>query len=151
MRPLYLRKRGEAVIGLLLAALGVSAALIARNYPSGSDGVPGSTLYPLALGVLLAITGLGLAVSANRSDTTERVDLFEPHALIFIALIGAYAFFFETAGFLVASPLFLFASFVFVGHVPWLRAAIIAALTTAVMWGVFVKALGVSLPGGLVA
>ncbi|MGQ4274919.1 tripartite tricarboxylate transporter TctB family protein [Terrihabitans sp. B22-R8] len=137
------------MIGLLLAALGVTAAWTARSYPGGAGGVPGSDLYPMALGVLLALVGLGIAVSATRSDNGETIDLLEPRAMAFILLIVIYAFAFEIVGFSLATLVFLFAAFAFVGGAGLVPASIVALLATGTMWFAFVTVLGVGLPQGV--
>ena len=57
--------------GALMAALGIGAMLQGSSYPMGTLGRMGPGFFPAALGTLLALVGLAIAVAA-RFATSER-------------------------------------------------------------------------------
>ena len=146
MRPMVAGKRGEAVIGLLLAALGIMVAYTSGNLPAGQGSVPGPGSFPTALGVLLALAGSGLTIVAFRSEAKPGVDLLEPRALACVALIAAYALAFESVGFLPSTFAFLLLAFVAVGQVRWLPALAVSLAASAVMGLLFQRVLSIRLP-----
>ena len=58
--------------------LGLGAILQGRNYSIGTLSRMGPGFFPVALGVILALAGVAIAISASRRITRPRVKLNEP-------------------------------------------------------------------------
>lgn len=71
--------------------------------------------------------------------------------MVALACLILGAAFFEAAGFLLATFLFLSAGFMMLGDAPWRRAMPAAALVSVLLWLLFTKLLGVGLPFGMIA
>ncbi len=53
--------------GALLLVMGLFAVAVGRTYPMGTAGRLGPGAFPVGLGAILAVIGLGLMVTARRS------------------------------------------------------------------------------------
>ena len=145
------RLRGEIFCGAALAITGVSFAYASLPLPAGEPGVPGPGAIPLALGGLMATLG---ALAALRSwlRTKQRAAApFDWRAALAMVMLALAALFFETAGFLIVSAVFLSIGFRYLGGVNWLRSLSVAIAFTVAVYAIFVTALGVALPAGLLA
>ncbi len=145
-----LRNAGETICGLALAVTGAAFAWTAWQLPEGDPGVPGPGAVPFALAVILAGFGLASAFRAARKQKVLSAAI-DGNALLAMALIAAACLLLESAGFVVASTLFLFAGFRWLGGVALLPSAFVAMLFSFAVHVVFVKALGVALPGGVLS
>lgn len=140
---------GETISGLALAATGLGFAIGGARMSAWEDGVPGPGLAPALLG--MALCGLGLAVavlSLVRPPTSKGSD-FSWAAGKALAMMAVGVAAFETVGFLPTIFLYMFAFIWLVGREPWPRALAFSAAMSAALWLLFVKALGVGLPAGL--
>jgi hypothetical protein len=115
------------------------------------DGVPGPGLAPLLLCAALGALGLGIAGAAFVRGGPRRIVVFERDPAIAVGLLFGAVVAFEGAGYVPSTFLFLLSSFVLIGRERWLPASIVAASATLLTWALFVKALGVPLPAGLIA
>ena len=89
-----------------------------------------------------------LALEERERDV---VVLVERETLLAIVLLASAVALFEHAGYAASTFLFLWGSFVLIGREPWLPAALFAGTATILTWALFVKALGVALPAGIVS
>jgi putative tricarboxylic transport membrane protein len=151
---------GEAVLAVLLAALGIYLLIDA-----GAIAVPGSTntvgprFFPYAVGGLTLLTGAALAIRTLRgdrgpADDSEDVDLDAPTdwravAVIAVAFV-AHALLINVIGWPLAAALMFAAVAWALGAVGVVRPFLIGLLAGCIVWIVFVKALNVALPGGVV-
>lgn len=142
---------GEVACSLALALLGVCLAFLARRLPLVEDSVPGPGLVPMVLGLLLAALAIGIGGAALMRRSAARVRVVDRETGLVIALLLLLIALFEWIGFLLATFLFLLAGFALIGREPVLRAGAVAAVATLVTWTLFVKALGVQLPAGMLA
>ena len=142
--------RGDVLCGLVLAATGAGFAVAATRMPAFEDGIPGPGLAPLLLAVLLVALGLsgaGFALWRQRADAAVALSREAGIALVLLALAVAL---FDRAGFVPTVLGFFLAYLILVAHEPVGRAVLFSAAITAGLWGLFVKALGVGLPPGLI-
>jgi hypothetical protein len=139
---------GEGAIGLVLAGLGAAMAHVAAGYGLGSLSEPGSGLMPGAIGVLLAVTGLGLMVQAalTAKGDAPLVDVFGPRVLLCAAVLLGAATGMASLGFVLTAFVFLAILFASLGEMPLPRAIVAAAVIAIAAWLIFVRLLGVQLP-----
>ena len=154
------RNTGEMVMALLLAALGVDLLVDAGAIAvPGSSNTVGPRFFPYAVGGLTVATGAALALRTLRgdrgpSDDSEDVDLDAPTDWRAVAVIAvaflAHALLINVIGWPLAVALMFAAVAWALGAVGVVRPFIIGLTASCVVWIVFVKALGVALPGGVV-
>ena len=144
------RWKGEAAIGLLIAAFGAAWLVMSRTIPFLTEGRPGAGFAPITLGLSCIVLGIVNMIWAYaRRAEGEKVKLGERTAALTTASLLISVLAFEPLGF-VPSTLFLLASlFWVVGQVRPVRALAVAVACTFFVWLLFVKALGVGLPVGI--
>lgn len=140
---------GEVACGLALVMTGALFALGGRAMSLFEDGVPGPGLLPVIAGLLLAALGLWIALAAAGLRSRAPVRVFDRDSLLAASLMGAAIFAFEYAGYVLSTFVFLCTSFLLIGRARPLPAILVAAAATVMTWVLFVKALGVGLPAGL--
>jgi putative tricarboxylic transport membrane protein len=154
------RNTGEAVMSFLLAAVGVYLIVEA-----GAIAVPGSAntigprFFPYLVGGLTVLTGVALGIRTLRgdrgpADDSEDVDLDAPTDWRAVAVIAvaflAQALLINVVGWPLAVALMFAAVAWALGAVGVVRPFLIGLLAGCIVWIVFVKALNVALPGGVV-
>jgi putative tricarboxylic transport membrane protein len=154
------RNTGEMVMALLLAALGVYLLVDAGAIAvPGSSNTVGPRFFPYAVGGLTVATGAALALRTLRgdrgpSDDSEDVDLDAPTDWRAVAVIAvaflAHALLINVIGWPLAVALMFAAVAWALGAVGVVRPFLIGLTAGCVVWIVFVKALNVALPGGVV-
>ncbi len=153
------RNTGEVVLAGLLVALGVylviDAGTIAAT-PGGGGGI-GPRFFPYMVGGLIVLTGLWLGIRCFRgdrgpADESEDVDLtvgtsWRSVGIIVVAFL-AHALLINVIGWPLAVTLMF-------GLVAWalgargvVRPLVAGGVLSVLVWIVFVKGLGVALPGG---
>ncbi len=142
---------GEAGCGLGLAVTGVALAAMAVRMDLFEDGVPGPGATPLLLGAALGMLGLGITVAAVVRRAPQIAVVFDRDSAIAVGLLFVAVVTFESVGYVPSTFLFLLSSFVLVGRERWLPASVVAGAATVLTWALFVKALGVPLPIGMIA
>jgi hypothetical protein len=149
-------RRIAALLALLLSALYVTNAW--QTLSVGRWHKPGAAIFPIAIGALLAISGLSVLFERRSGDGTMPASFTLPAGADLrrlLLLLLAFAFYFvamPVIGNMVASALFLFASMWLLSEDPsrsLLRIAIYAiAIAISFEW-FFVRLLQVQMPGGL--
>ena len=153
------RNYGELALSLLLLALGLYVIIDAGTIAiPGSSNTVGPRFFPYLVGAATAVVGALLAVRVLRGDQgpPEGGEDVDPDAktswravvIISVAFL-AHALLINVVGW----PLAVTAMF---GVVAWalgargiIRPLVAGAVTSVLIWLVFVKALGVVLPGGI--
>jgi hypothetical protein len=154
--PLVPARRIAALLALLLSALYVTNAW--QTLSVGRWHKPGAAIFPIAIGALLAISGLSVLFERRSGDGTMPASFTLPAGADLrrlLLLLLAFALYFvamPVIGNMVASALFLFASMWLLSDDPsrsLLRIAIYAiAIAISFEW-FFVRLLQVQMPGGL--
>lgn len=83
-------KRGRDYAGgMLMTAIGLAAAIQGARYPIGELSRMGPGFFPVALGVLLALAGLAIALSARFSRSTGSLEARAPEWRGLLCIVGS--------------------------------------------------------------
>lgn len=141
------------MIGLaltLLGALVVVGALQIQD-PTEAGGLRSYT-FPLLIGILLLVTGLNLAVVSWRSTDGSQVDWPDRAGFSRMGVVAASLALFilvmELVGFVIGAALLMAFQVWYLGRDRWYIPASAGLVTGAVIYIIFVKVLGLSLPTG---
>ena len=147
-------KRADIALGLVFAALGAGIAVVASDLPTMGKFAVGPGLFPTITGAGMVTFGLALAIggflarpaAAERPATTGPMLRWDVAAIL--ATLVALVLLMPSVGFLVAGSVFT-AGAARLGGAGWIGSAIFGVLATVALYAVFVHALGVPLPHGL--
>ncbi len=150
-------KLNDAIVGLLLAALGAAILVYARGLPAIHGQQYGPGVFPSLIAMTLIACAAILVWSGWRARATQHwIDIADwvgsrRHLGAFWTVIGAtiaYILFGEKLGFFVMGTAILLTLFLMLRVRPGI-AAVTAVVATAVIWYAFYKLLRVPLPWGL--
>jgi putative tricarboxylic transport membrane protein len=149
-------RRITALLALLLSALYVTNAW--QTLSVGRWHKPGAAIFPIALGALLAISGLSVLFERRGSDGAMPATFTLPagsdlsRLLLLLAAFALYFLVMPVIGNMIASALFLFASMWLLSDDPGRSLLRLAAYAIAIAlcfeW-FFVRLLKVQMPGGV--
>jgi putative tricarboxylic transport membrane protein len=142
-------RRGERAVAMVLLALGVYVVFSGLGMPAGTFSTPGPGLFPRAIGTLLAVSSALVFVSAFRRHSGEATmaDLGHRDILLVIVVMAVSAAVFAAFG-AIASVLVMTALVVkILSQGTWWRAVVFSVLASATAWLLFVRLLGLQLPG----
>ena len=139
---------GEIILALFFALLGLLWIVAALRMPLWQGFVPQSGFMPLWYGITLA--GLSVAIISTLwlSKVPARNEEPVGKALVVVAVLAATILGFNLIGFAPSIFLLLLVLFAAVERLPMARSLVVAALVTAVLFGVFRLWLRVPLPVG---
>ncbi len=141
---------GDAAMGMALAAVGAAFTVLSAPIPRGEVGNPGPGFFPFVLGLALMGLGMGSAVRAWRARRSAgTVSLGNRKALVCVLAMAASAVAFVPLGFVPTTAVFLAVLFWALGSISWWKAAAVAVVSSALLWVVFDRLLGVLLPAGV--
>jgi putative tricarboxylic transport membrane protein len=150
-------RRITALLALLLSALYVTNTW--QTLSVGRWHKPGAAIFPIALGALLAISGLSVLFERHGDDDGAMPASFALPAgsdlRRLLLVLGAFALYFlvmPVIGNMIASALFLFAAMWLLSDDPGrslLRLAIYAIAIALCFEWFFVRLLKVQMPGGV--
>ncbi|MGY1805276.1 tripartite tricarboxylate transporter TctB family protein [Blastococcus sp. SYSU D00922] len=153
------RNTGELVMAVLLGLLGLYLVLDAASIavPDSTNTI-GPRFFPYLVGGLVVATALALGIRVYRGDRvagdeSEDVDLDAPTSWRSLGIVAvaflAHAMLINVIGWPLAVTLMF-------GVVAWalgargiVRPLLAGGITSVIVWIVFVKALNVALPGGV--
>jgi drug/metabolite transporter (DMT)-like permease len=94
------RLNRDQIAAAALAALGAYVAIAARDYPFGSVAQPGPGFIPFALGVMLAVCGMVMAIGAAFAPPERTITFRDlPHAAVILLVLVSAALGIERIGF----------------------------------------------------
>jgi putative tricarboxylic transport membrane protein len=141
----------ELGVAVLLLALGVLMIVSNARLGAGwSDDGPQSGYFPLRMGVLLALCGVGIAVQALRMPkevTFVRWDQLKPVLQVSTPML-AYVALIQLTGMYVASALFVAAFMKVIGKYPVWKSVLTGAVSAAVLFWIFEIKFVVPMPKG---
>ena len=132
--------------GAIYALIGLSAVLIARDYPMGSAVRMGPAYFPTLLGIILMVVG---AVALIRSFIVPGTPIgaFAIKGLLLVVFsVSLFGFIVRDAGLVIALPLLVFISALASNQFRWVPTIALATGLTLFCSLVFIKGLGVPLP-----
>lgn len=149
---------GEYVLTGFIGLLGVSVLLGTGGITvPGSSNTVGPRFFPYIVGGLLVLVAVALAFAVWRGDQasseeSEDVDADRPLDWTAIAVIvvafGAHALLINVVGWPLAVTVMFAAVAKALGAGGWVRPLLAGGIMSVLVWIIFVKALGVALPGG---
>ena len=132
--------------GLMLIAIGAAAILIARDYPFGTALRMGPGYFPVVLGALLIVFGLGILAGGLRRGETI-AGTWSPRALVLLPLsLLLFGLLMRYAGFVPALLVLIIGSAAAGSEFKFLEVLLFALALTALAVAVFVWALGLPYP-----
>lgn len=141
--------RLHRIAPLLLLALGAAAVVGSRRLGLGELTAPGPGLWPFIVSVLITGTAAAL-VLVDPAEDYERWSLGSVRIVAGLVSLGVFILLFQALGFVVSAFLMLLLWLRVFGGESWRWSLGLAAGGTAVMYLLFVEALGVPFPDGLV-
>lgn len=158
--------RADSVAGGVGVALSLAYLVVALQIPSSSSSaVAGPRVFPIAIGVALALASFALLVKGLRKVSNDEggvpVEPIEeeegtlaqsPTRLgVVIALLFGYLLLFVPLGHVISTFLFVFATTMYLDSRHWIRNLVYAILFPLVVYFVFSELLGVTLPTGVLS
>jgi uncharacterized membrane protein len=132
--------------GVMLMAIGIAAAVIARDYPYGTALRMGPGYFPTALGAVLALFGLYFVVRGVRSSAPIEGN-WSLRALLVIPLsLVLFGMLMERAGFIPALAVLIIGSAAAGREFKLIEVALLTLVLTLGCVAVFIFALGLPYP-----
>ncbi len=131
--------------GLLMTAIGLFAALYARQYDFGTPARMGPGFFPQVLGWILAVLGVLIALPAWFRHGTP-AEVRGKNALFVIVSIIVFAITLKPLGLVLSTFVAAFVSTLAAEDITWRGRLIVSAGVAAVTAGIFVGGLGMILP-----
>ncbi len=146
----------DRITGIACTVLGVVVFYLSTQLPkSKTVGDPGSALFPTIIALLLFVCGICLTLRPSHGEEKAFLQPYQwKRILLLFGMYLLYTIGLEVLGFLIATPVFMFALLMALAKaakkniVIWKGAAYSIALTMLV-YGLFQKILMVRLPEGL--
>jgi putative tricarboxylic transport membrane protein len=154
------RRVGSDVVAggfMFVFAVAYLMAAFAIPEPSFENAVVGPKAVPLAIGVALAATSLGLAIRGLVWGRSER-DVASGEAVppqdlrklgVVALLLLAYILIFIPIGYAISTFLFMLSVTMYLDREHWVRNLVYAVVFSAVVYSIFVYVFGVQLPAGV--
>jgi putative tricarboxylic transport membrane protein len=146
-------KRTEAVFALLVALLAATYLFLSRTINPGTIMEPGPGFVPRVLGVAALSIALTAAWQAWRSAEPPAEGAPDRAGWMrlagFVVSIGLFIPLLEWAGSAIAIFVLVLSLTKFIGSPGWVRPLLLAAITAVVSYVLFVLALDVPLPQGV--
>lgn len=144
----------DYIVGGILIIMGLVSTMLSLQIvvKTGSTD-PGSRLFPLGASLLLMLCGIGVFLTAAKSEkkTFLNAEGWKRLGLSFAIMI-LYVLALKYIGFLISTPVFLFAVITLLASgqkVAIWKKLIYAAVVTGLAWYVFHGTLSMSLPKGV--
>jgi putative tricarboxylic transport membrane protein len=152
------RSWGELGLVALLFGMGLVLLIDARRITiPGSANTVGPRFFPYAIGIILVVIAIALAIAVIRGDRAgaEESEDVDPRAgtdwgavgIIVVAFAG-HALLINVVGWPLAVTVMFALVAKALGAAGWVRPLLAGGVVSVVAWTIFVKALDVALPGG---
>jgi hypothetical protein len=144
------------IAAVALFAFGALTAVLSLQLPLGTLRLPGSGFFPLALGLLLMALAAGqlLRLRLAKPPAAAAAPAAKPasdgaarRVVLFVAVVALAVALLEPIGY-VASSFLLMLGLLAVLGVRWGRAALVAAVSAAASYLLFVQWLKIPMPAG---
>jgi len=144
-------KKSAAITSILFLGIALGAFFESMKLPFGNVSAPAAGFFPAVLAALLAITSLLAFVEALRGGeegVVQRERLTWKKIVLTVGSLLAFAFLFESLGYLVTTFLFVTFSLRAVERQGWGLAVAVGLSTSFVSYVIFGLLLGTPLPAG---
>ena len=149
------KKSADFIISILLICLSAFLYMTANKMPSATKGIgPGD--YPKFICLILFVLGVVQLISVIISSKGiplidfKRINVkYLVRALIMVVMTFVYYKLMKGVGYLLTTPIYLFASFMLFGYKKKVKGAVIAVIFTVCIYLLFTKAFMVFLPRGI--
>ncbi|MGM0896317.1 MAG: tripartite tricarboxylate transporter TctB family protein [Bacillota bacterium] len=141
-------------LGLLIFIVAAVYLYLSFQLPNYEYAPIDADVIPKGLGILLLVLSVFLFFSRVVETDAEKAKRNIPKkelgviAAVF-AMIFVYILLFETVGFIITTTLFIFFCSWFLGYRAWKTNILVSLLFPIVMYAIFVFALGIVLPRGI--
>jgi len=126
--------------------LGAVFFVLAGDLASGSGGDVGAGFFPRAISVLMIICGISIIMGEVRKNSPELFfNSFITKSILMGLISVAYVFFMELLGFVIATPIYIFAYLLLLDQRKMLMNTLYSVCVTAVVYYVFRELLNVRL------
>ncbi len=136
----------QVVAALVVLAIGISGAMLARGYGLGSLRRPGPGLWPFAVSVLIAVLAVVLLVAGRHLDDAEKFTRASLLVLAGGATFVCFGVMLPSVGFEIPAILLSIVWLRFLGGESWRSTIVIAVATTAAFYLLFLYVLKIPLP-----
>jgi hypothetical protein len=149
------KRKGYVAIGAVGLLVGATYLGLTAELPFGTLEQPGAALFPLAVGLVMVAVSLVTIWEGWHFDAGDKVEFPAGddlrRLLGLVVLLFAYFLLLPWLGQLLGSALFCVFLIRLLSSVGWLRSIVYALAIAVVLYVVFVMALKVSMPRGLLA
>ncbi|MBS7701034.1 MULTISPECIES: tripartite tricarboxylate transporter TctB family protein [unclassified Chelatococcus] len=134
--------------GIFFIGFGAAVAYGATNYAIGSAARMGPGYFPLGLGLALALTGVGVLVSALlRATARSQLEQWPVKSVVLVlASVVLFGLLIERAGLVIALPVLVVVSSFAHSAFSWRSALLSSAVLLALSWIIFILILGLQVP-----
>lgn len=151
-------KKRDLISSLFFCIIGVIFFIGSFNYSIWERYGPGPGLFPLILGIIFSILSFSLFLTSLFRKERKEDELIESEPLnlfainrtiIYLCTILCFYFLFDRLGFLLTILIFMLGTLILFGEKSIKFSFLISILTSLGIYFLFVRLLGVPLPGGI--
>jgi hypothetical protein len=151
-------KNRDTIVAVFWVFLGMTVAVWSSTFPFGNLEEPGPGYFPAALGLIIAVIGILLLITARKAEKPDALRPLKPRVsrgpgvrrvVLYLAAMTFSAVFFETLGFVLAMFLMILFMMRTIAPQRWRTAlfySLISALGSLFVFRILLKT---QLPGGL--
>lgn len=136
----------QVVSALVCLVLGLGAAVLALSYGLGSPEEPGPGMWPFIVSVIIVVLSGVLLVEGRKLHDAEAFTKTSLLPLIGLVTFVGFALLMPIIGFEIPSLLLAVIWLRFLGGETWRSTAIVATVTVAIFYFLFLYALRIPLP-----
>ncbi|MGH3876815.1 MAG: tripartite tricarboxylate transporter TctB family protein [Actinophytocola sp.] len=145
-RPPPIGTLGNAIVAVVVTALGVATTAGSVALGVGTAREPRAGTWPLIVGIVLTMLGIGLLVVVRRTADAERFSRASWLVLAALASMVGFVALIEVIGFEIPAALLCFVWLRFLGRESWRVSILTSVGVVAGFYLVFVAALAVPIP-----
>ncbi|MET1033951.1 MAG: tripartite tricarboxylate transporter TctB family protein [Arthrobacter sp.] len=131
---------------LIAAAVGAAGMALAVSFGLGSPAQPGPGMWPFAVSVVIVVFGVVQVIVGRRGGEGEKFTRLSWLAAIGLATLVGLLLLMPVIGFEIPSLLLCLIWMKFLGGETWRSAVLYSVLVVAGFYGIFILALGTSIP-----
>lgn len=144
--PSFIRHPKDFWTGAIFLFFGLSALIIAQDYPMGTAGRMGPAYFPSVLGALLALIGLVGVVRSFLHEGEPIGKFYIKELVLILGAVLAFGFMMRGAGLAPACIVLVLVSAYANAKFRWREGVLLAVGLTVFAIAVFVKLLGLPMP-----